>query len=259
MSFTGCATTHVVTPDGARLAVQCSGSGPTLLLLPGQANSHTWWDDLRADLDAHCTCVTFAYRGTGESVASEDARWTMRTFADDAAAVLDAVGATRVLVYAASMGGRVAQVLAGTTSRVERMVLACTNPGDPLAVPPSEEAKRELRHGGAAAVLNLMYTPAWFTRGLRSNLLGDRTMTPKARWLHRKISDDTDAAHALPHITAPTLIMHGTEDRMVKPENATILHRHIHGSTLLLSPGRHGFFDEFADEITPQVIDFLLG
>ena len=30
------------TPDGARLSVQVRGSGPVLLLLSGQANSHHW-------------------------------------------------------------------------------------------------------------------------------------------------------------------------------------------------------------------------
>ena len=52
--------------DRTRLAVQVRGTGPTLLLLPGQANNHHWWDRTRPDFDERHTTVTFDYRGTGD-------------------------------------------------------------------------------------------------------------------------------------------------------------------------------------------------
>lgn len=246
------------TDDGTELAIQRSGSGPVLLMLPGQQNSHVWWTEIRKQFEPHFTTVTFDYRGSGGTKADEEGpRWHMGTFASDAETVLDAAGAERAFVYGTSMGGRVAQVLAGTTDRVEKLVLACTNPGDPIAIAPDADAVEELRHGGFDAVIGLFYTPEWKRPGRRSCLFGDNSMTPKAKWLHRKANDGTHASDALPNITCPTLIMHGVDDRMVKPENSEVLHEHIKGSELWLTNGRHGFFDEFSDEVTPRVLEFF--
>lgn len=62
---------HGVTtlPDGSVLPHQPSGNpdAPSLLLLQGQANAHTWWDGLRGGFDEQFRVVTFDYRGTGGS------------------------------------------------------------------------------------------------------------------------------------------------------------------------------------------------
>lgn len=245
------------TDDGTELAIQRSGSGPVLLMLPGQQNSHVWWTEIRKQFEPHFTTLTFDYRGAGDTKADEEQWWSMGIFGEDAEAVLDAVGADKAFVYGTSMGGRVGQVLAGTTDRVEKLVLACTNPGDPIAIAPDADAVHDLRKGGFKKVLELFYTPEWIAQGKRSHLLGDDTMSLKARMLHRKANDGTHASDALPNITCPTLIMHGVDDRMVKPENSEVLHEHIKGSELWLTNGRHGFFDEFSDEVTPRVLEFF--
>ena len=96
--------------DGTRLAYQVRGSGPVLVLLAGQANNHTWWDDIRDDFSDRRT-LTVDYRGTGASDAP-DMAYSTGLFADDVVAVLDHAGIGRADVYGTSMGGRVAQMLA---------------------------------------------------------------------------------------------------------------------------------------------------
>jgi pimeloyl-ACP methyl ester carboxylesterase len=107
------------TRDGTRLAHQVDGpdDGPPLLLLPGQANSHHWWDRIRQEYAATYRTITFDYRGTGHSHAPPGTLvtgqvWSTRLFAADAAAVLDHLGHDTVKVYGTSLGGRVAQMLA---------------------------------------------------------------------------------------------------------------------------------------------------
>src|SRR5690349_18588661 len=102
----------VVAGDGFPLAVQVSGrdDGPLLLLLSGQANSHAWWTGLRSRFEDRFRVATFDYRGTGGS-RGPIGEWTTAWFADDAAAVIGALGG-RAFVYGTSMGGRVAQFLA---------------------------------------------------------------------------------------------------------------------------------------------------
>jgi len=254
----------VRTGDGAVLAVQEDGpeDGPALLLLPGQANSHAWWTGLRESFELTRRTITFDYRGTGTTAAAE-ADWSTMSFAADAAQVLGSLGIRRADVYATSMGGRVAQMLAlGSPGLVGRLVLACTSPGGRHAVERSQSVRRALADPDPAVrretLLDLMYTPAWRAPGRRSNLLGDPTMSPRAQALHLRASNGHDAGDRLGAIGSPTLVLHGEADLMVPVDNAHRLAEHIPGAVLETVPGgRHGFFDEFRDEVSPRVERFL--
>jgi len=243
--------------------VQRRGVGPALLLLPGQANSHDWWTGLREAFENSYTTITFDYRGTGDTRAVEDASWSTTSFANDAVRVLDACGVERAHVYGTSMGGRVAQMLAaGHPERVDRLVLACTSPGGCGAAERSQGVRQVLSQPDPAArrkaLLELMYTPAWVTRRLTSHLLGDASMSARARALHLRVSSGHDATELLPRITAPTLILHGDADQMAPVANAHFLHQHVPGSQLhLTARGRHGFFDEFRVDIAERIFGFL--
>lgn len=250
---------RVRTPDGAVLAIQQTGpaDGPPLLLLPGQANSHRWWDELRSGFDDACRTITFDYRGTGDTAAPE-VPWSTSSFADDAATVLGALGIRGAHVYGTSMGGRIAQMLAiRRSAMVGRLVLACTSPGGPDAKERSAAIRRELAdpddNRRTAALVRLFYTPAWPGCAADSLLLGDPTMTTKASMLHLRISSDHDASPDLHRIAAPTLVLHGVDDELSLPANATYLADRIPGATVEILPGRHGFFDEFSADVTPLV------
>ena len=258
-----------VTDDGVALAVQVAGpaAAPPLLLLPGQANSHRWWDGLRAGFESRFRTITFDYRGTGGSAAHPGRPpWSTALFAADAAAVLDHLGHDAALVYGTSMGGRVAQLLAVEhPRRVSRLVLACTSPGGRHAVERDGRVRRALADPDPArrrsALLELMYTPDGVRRhGPRSALLGDPDMTPEASRAHLRASAAHDAFDRLSAVAVPTLVLHGGADRMVPSVNGELISEQIPGAQLRVFPtGRHGFFDEFADAVTPLVIDFLSG
>ncbi|MGK5683256.1 alpha/beta fold hydrolase [Actinoplanes sp. URMC 104] len=247
------------TSDGFPLAVQTSGrpGAPVLLLLAGQANSHAWWTDLRPAFEDRFRVVTFDYRGTGGS-RGPVGEWSTLGFAEDAAQVLRAFGDLPAYVYGTSMGGRVAQHLAARhPSLVRRLVLACTSPGGPHAVERPADVRRRLADpsGRPQALRELFYTDAWTGE---SHLFGDPTMTVEESRAHLRASNGHDAWDALPHIQAPTLVLHGTDDLMVPSANAPLLTHHIPGAVQHLhESGRHGFFDEFAADITPLIEDFL--
>lgn len=253
--------------DGFELAVQTGGpdGAPPLLLLAGQANSHHWWDGLREAYEDDFATITLDQRGTGASHGPVG-EWTTASFAEDIVDVLDALGIDRVLVHGTSMGGRVAQHLAaGHPERVRAMVLSCRSPGGPHAVPQPAEVRRALGRATSfdarAAVLHgLFYTPAWGGTVAESSLLGDRSMSAAESRAHLRVSGRHDAWDLLDSITAPTLVLHGEDDRMTPAENSRLLAERIPGAELRLLPGgRHGFFAEFADEVTPVVTDFLGG
>ncbi|AGL17018.1 alpha/beta fold hydrolase [Actinoplanes sp. N902-109] len=252
---------QVVTADGFPLAVQVSGpaDGPVALLLAGQANSHAWWTGLRAAFETRLRVVTFDYRGTGDS-RGPVGDWTTAGFADDAAVVLRSLGAGPAAVYGTSMGGRVAQFLAARhPGLVDRLVLACTSPGGRNARERTPEVRRRLADPDDTARLRalreLFYTDAWAGTG---HLFGDPTMSPAESRAHLRASNKHDAWDVLPEIQAPTLVLHGTDDHMVPTANAPLLAGRIPGATLRLHEGgRHGFFDEFAAQITPEILSFF--
>ncbi|AXK32950.1 alpha/beta fold hydrolase [Streptomyces armeniacus] len=253
--------------DGARIAYQQRGpaAGAPLLLLSGQSNNHRWWDRVRDDFHAeerHRT-VTFDYRGTGDS-DKPDEPYSTRQFAEDAVAVLDALGIERADVYGTSMGGRVAQWLAARhPDRVGALVLGCTSPGGPHAAERGDDVRRSLAGGDADAVrqalLELMYTPEWLAGHPGPyTTLGDPVMPPYARRRHLAASNRHDAWDVLPGITATTLVLHGTDDRFNPTANAWLLADRVPDARLYLLPGaRHAYFEECRATAGRLVLDFL--
>ncbi|MFC5830570.1 alpha/beta fold hydrolase [Nonomuraea insulae] len=254
---------YATTSDGVKLSYQVRGGGPPLVLLQGQANDHRWWDSVRADFDGTYQSITLDYRGTGDS-DKPDEPYTTRGFATDVLTVLDEVGVERAHVYGTSMGGRVAQWLAaGHPARVGRLVLGCSSPGGAHGIERSNEVRRSLaqpdRAAAERALLELMYTPAWLaTHPGPHHTTGDPRMPAHARRRHLAASAGHDAWDALPAITAPTLVVHGTDDVFNPAANAPLLAGRIPGAELRMVEGaRHAYFEEFRQVASPMVLEFL--
>jgi 3-oxoadipate enol-lactonase len=255
--------THATAPDGARIAYQACGSGIPLLLLAGQASSHRWWNGVRDDFEPHRLAVSMDYRGTGDS-DKPDVPYSTQGFAEDAVAVLDDLGVEQADVYGTSMGGRVAQwVAARHPHRVRRLVLGCTSPGGTHGVERSEAVRRALAQPDPAAnrraLLDLMYSPHWLERNSGPYwTLGDPDMPRHARRHHLLASADHDAWDALPHILAPTLVLHGGDDELNPVANAELLASRISQARVQVFPGaRHAYFEECRDVASKVVREFL--
>lgn len=251
--------------DGTVLAHQTRGTGRPLLLLAGQANNHHWWDGVRDDFHGAFSTVSFDYRGTGDS-GKPDGPYSTPVFADDAIAVLDDLGIERADVYGTSMGGRVAQWIAiRHPERVGRLVLGCTSPGGPHARERDMAVRRALAQADARAardaLLDLMYTPAWLAANPGPHtVLGDPDMPPHARRGHLVASNEHDAWDGLPRISAPTLILHGDQDRLSPPANASLLASRIPDARKTLLPGaRHAYFQENRPYASDLALAFLSG
>lgn len=256
---------HVEAADGIRIAYQSQGDGAPLVLLAGQANSHHWWDHVRDDFHVAHRTITLDYRGTGES-DKPDEPYSTEGFALDVVAVLDDLGVERADVYGTSMGGRVAQWLAARhPHRVRALVLGCTSPGGRHGIERSNEVRRSLARSAPdetrQALLELMYTPAWLASHAGPfTTLGDPAMPAYAQLRHLVASNRHDAWDVLPDISAPTLVVHGSDDLLNPTANAPLLADRIPDARLHLIPGaRHAYFEEFRTTAGPLVLDFLAG
>jgi pimeloyl-ACP methyl ester carboxylesterase len=109
-----------------RLYVEEAGNGSPVLFIAGLGSDHHAWASLLPALTEHFRCITFDNRDSGAS--DESARpYTVVEMAQDAVAVLDAVGVMQAHVVGTSMGGAIAQQLAlRYPDRVARLVLLST-------------------------------------------------------------------------------------------------------------------------------------
>lgn len=111
---------------GIRLWVEESGDPagePLLLVMGANASGLTWPDALVSALGSRHRVIRYDHRDTGRSTWAFDSRpYPITRLADDAVAVLDAVGARRAHVVGMSLGGTLVQLL--LLDHPERLITA---------------------------------------------------------------------------------------------------------------------------------------
>jgi len=110
-----------------RTYVQTQGTGVPLVFIHGALlNSGLWTRQIETFSDLF-ECVAYDLRGHGRTGASNLRRYTVGTFADDLAEMLDALELRRPILCGLSMGGMIAQSFAAKyPERVRALVLCDT-------------------------------------------------------------------------------------------------------------------------------------
>jgi 3-oxoadipate enol-lactonase len=99
-------TMHLVRAFGANLHVEDEGTGPAILCLHSLAGSLRMWDGVATGLRQRMRVVRFDARGHGRSTGNGS--FSVERNADDALAVVDALGLSSCVVMGISMGGQTA-------------------------------------------------------------------------------------------------------------------------------------------------------
>ena len=243
-------------PDGARLYHEVHGpaDGEPIALLEGLGGDLAGWRRNIPHLAGELRVIAFDHRGNGRSTAP-DAPMTMATFVDDAVGVLDHLGIDRAHLYGQSFGGMVVQELAlSRPERARSLILACTHAGVHHAVPARFRAPK-------GRPWEALYSQR-FLRDHPDDVEADlRAGTPQAPAMARRqweAMQGFEAYDRLPSLQVPTLILHGTEDRMVHPDNARILSERIPGSRLVLLEGAgHVYHAEQPEAADAAVLEFV--
>ena len=178
--------------------------------------------------------------------------------------MLDEAGVERAHVLGTSLGGMVAQELAlAAPSRVDKLVLVSTTPGGPESFPMPEQTVKLMTSGATLRqfVENALAPPAdpeLVERILRHR---ERTAQPFDAWSAQAAAGAAFAAlDRIEAISAPTLVLHGTEDAVVDSRNATLVAERIpHACVELFAGGGHLFFWEQPDRFVDVVTEFLRG
>jgi 3-oxoadipate enol-lactonase len=251
------------------------GSGPRLLYISGTGG------DLRRrpsvferPIAERFDLLTYDQRGLGQT-SKPAAAYSMAEYAEDAAALLAAVGWERCHVMGVSFGGMVAQELAlRHPQRVDRLVLACTSSGgeggasyplhEHLDDTPAVRAERQVR------LADIRRDAAWRSANpdeyctlVEQTLAGasvgadepGRVEGYRRQLLARK---DHDTFERLPSLDLPVFICGGRYDGIAPIANQEALQRQIAGARLELFEGGHAFLNE-DPRAYERVIAFLNG
>jgi 3-oxoadipate enol-lactonase len=263
--------TSVRAADGTRLAVVEAGEGDPVLLIPGLGYASWSFDRQVTGLSGAARVLAMDNRGTGAS-DKPPGPYSIDQFAEDAFAVLEQRGAAPATVVGTSMGGYVALTLAlRHPEAVSSLVLTATTSGGPGSVGVPESTLRNWAESAplgpeefARATMPVSLAPGWceehpaeFEELLRLRL---GSPTPFQAWRSQFDACAAFLVAGLPGgaLEQPTVIVHGTADRVVPFENAEHLaQRFPHASRVTMEGAGHLCWVERSDEFNEIVRNSL--
>ncbi|HVL90419.1 MAG TPA: adenylate/guanylate cyclase domain-containing protein [Actinomycetota bacterium] len=232
------------------------GDGPVDLLIAPPVNSHLdiqselpEWVEFHQRLGQFARVFVFDKRGTGLSDPLPGTGVsTLEERVDDMLAIMEHAGSERVAVMGYGEGGAAAALFAAThPDRTSHLILLNTTAclrrrddypwgWDPVDTPMAnwlanfgkEEPLLKARLGSALSDPRIRM---WATRWVRSS------SSPLLYRALQKVAMDIDVRKVLPAISAPTLVMHCTDNHILDPQNGRFLAAHIAGARFVELPG----------------------
>ncbi len=277
--------------NGIDLYYEIHGSGEPLLMIEGLGYSAWMWYKQIPVFSKRYQVILFDNRGAGNT-DKPDSEYSIEIMADDASGLLRTLGIGPVHALGISLGGFIAQELAlRHPDLVKSLSLVSTNSG------PGKRAMRNSQHvnglfklwgilpgtfemGGKASVplgfeygitkedrirygLSLAFTPEYYRQHPEEieRIVRWRLENPQPgyAWTRQLMAGmNFDSSGRAETIHAPTLVLNGTEDRIVTPESARELAQSIPGSRYIEIEGSgHLLFIERSDEFNDTVMGFL--
>jgi Predicted hydrolases or acyltransferases (alpha/beta hydrolase superfamily) len=264
------------------------GEGEPFLLIEGLGYSSWMWFKQIPKFSEEYKAIVFDNRGVGNT-DKPDSEYTIDMMADDAADLLSAIGLDSAHVLGVSMGGFIAQEMAlKYPDMVRSLVLVSTSFGGNSfkdsglwstfvtlwgLMPPILDLsgkgsgmvnsfgltpEEKIRYG-----LSLAFTPEYFKTHPEEvdQIVEWRLANPQPPYAWKRqfmAGINFNAADRVHQIGVPTLVVTGSEDRVVSPESSKRLAEKIPNSRLITVEGTgHLLFIEQAEEFNKIVLNFL--
>jgi pimeloyl-ACP methyl ester carboxylesterase len=252
---------------GARIYWDEEGNGAPLLLIMGLGWPLQAWQRLRPALSQKYRTIALDNRGVGRSEVPAGP-YSMPQMAADAAAVLNAARVNTAHIFGVSLGGMIVQEFAlQYPSKVRSLILGCTAAGGPEAVRAEDEALRVLMTRGqdadqfARAINPFIYDAATSPQLVEEDTAARRKWYASSDGYFAQFQAviGWEAYSRLGQIAAPTLVIHGENDRLVPAENGKRIAARIPGAKLVLIPGASHIFPTDQPVATQTAILEFLG
>ncbi len=268
----------ITTKDGTQIYFKDWGSGQPVVFSHGWPLSADAWDDQMMFLAARgYRCIAHDRRGHGRSSQPWNGN-DMDTYADDLAALVQALDLTNAIhVGHSTGGGEVARYLGRHgTKRVAKAILisavpplmlqTATNPGG-LPMKVFDELRAGVQADRSQFFKDLSgpfyganRSGAKVSQGLRDSFwLQGMQAGLNAAYDCIKAFSETDLTEDLKKIDVPTLILHGDDDQIVPIADSALLSAKIvKGATLKVYKGApHGMPSTLKDQINADLLAFL--
>ena len=247
--------------DGGQIAYHESGSGEPLLMHHGGESHKGQYAAFAPLLAAGIRSISYDQRDVGDSFSAADP-YTIGDIADDCVQLMDALGIEKAHVMGFSYGGIVALHVARRHPDRVRTLIAGAAPAsyavmadaakEIIARPPAERAE---------LMLQALFSPqgqadAELVGSARRALSGGSAAPDSNRIgaLRTHVLDEQLAA-----ITAPTLLVYGSDDPLAPPATGRFIADRIPDARLeIIEGGRHGLTSEFKEPVAALVSEFVL-
>jgi 3-oxoadipate enol-lactonase len=221
------------------------GEGEPLLLIQGMSGNHlAWGEPFLAELERDFDLVAYDHRGVGHSSPVTDP-FSITDLADDAAALIDALGWDSAHVVGVSMGGMVAQELAlRHPQRTRTLTLGCTYCGGEGSGLASSQVSTKLAEAmmsgdpdrAIATAYEVNVSPGYGAdKSAYATFYEMATALPTpvpVIMLQMQAIQAHNTLGRLGEISAPTLVIHGTVDEMLPYSNAVLIASRIPNAQL---------------------------
>ncbi|MFX1410064.1 MAG: alpha/beta fold hydrolase [Promethearchaeota archaeon] len=251
------------------------GEGTPFVLIRGFSSSLDNWPPYSIEqFSKSFKTILFDNRGAGRTDVP-DGKYYVQVMADDTIGLMDALNINKAYLLGYSMGGCIAQeMVLNYPNRVTKLILTSTwsGPSHGIVTPIPEENPflkmlpllKEGKYEKMARILTNSLFPEDYKK--RNPHIIEKVVknymthppTPKGFEGQRAYVETFDTYDRLSEINIPTLIIHGTEDRIVPVENAKILAEKIPSAELILFENAgHGVIIQDYKFWTQKVIEFL--
>jgi pimeloyl-ACP methyl ester carboxylesterase len=260
-----------VDAGGVELYYERAGAGEPMLLIQGMSATHlTWGRPFLDTLERDFECIVFDNRGMGRSGRAEPA-FTVADLAGDTVALLDALEIEDAHVVGISMGGMVAQELAlARPQRIRTLTLGATYCGGPegtlMGADDVELLGAAMATGEPEPVRRAMWeinlSPSF--RADEGNYAAFLAMTEALPAPKPVVMEQMRACAAhntstrLKQISVPTMVIHGTADRLLRVNNGKQIAALMSVEPMLLENVGHMFWWEQPERSAELIRDHAL-
>lgn len=232
---------EIVLPDGRRYVYLEGGKGEPLLLIHGFGANKDAFSKVAAYLTPHYHVIAPDLLGFGESDRPEDADYAPMAQAERLHALTQALGLDNLNLGGSSMGGHIALSYAGRyPAEVKSLwlidsggVWSAPNVTAPNDIPVSVRSGDDLSKVMSFYMSKPPYIPAPMLNVLAKERIENFSL--EQRILKQVTSNSVESI--LSDVAAPTLIVWGEQDRALGVATASILHKLLENSQVIIMPG----------------------